>query len=160
MSWAIRRAVPSDAAAACEIVRRSIIELCHEDHQGDEATLASWLSNKTPENFERWIGSEEHVALVAERESELVGFALLNLKGYIALLYVSPDERFRGISKALLSALEEAAVLAGFREIRLESSATALRFYRRQGYSIIGPALKGFGITSAYPMSRRIGKGI
>jgi GNAT superfamily N-acetyltransferase len=154
-----RRAVLSDAAAACEVVRRSIVELCYDDHRGDETSLAEWLANKTRANFEQWIGSGQHVSLVAERNNELVGFALLNLRGSIALLYVSPSARFGGISKALLAAMEQAAIAVGLRELTLESSATALRFYTRRGYASTGPPGKGFGITNAYPMSRRIGAG-
>jgi GNAT superfamily N-acetyltransferase len=157
MTFVTRHAALSDAAAACEVVRRSIVELCYEDHRGDEGTLASWLANKTPAKFEQWIGSDEHIALVAERDNELVGFALLNLQGTLALLYVSPDARFSGISKALLGALEEAALAAGISEVRLESSVTALRFYTGCGYTSTGPPCTGFGITSCYPMSRRIG---
>ncbi len=157
MTWATRRAIPSDAAAACDVVRRSIVELCYDDHQGDEATLAIWLANKTPAAFEQWIGSEQNVALVAERDNELIGFALLNLRGTVALLYVSPQARFSGISKALLAGLEEAALAAEVREVRLNSSATALRFYTRCGYSPTGPSFKAFGIASGYPMSRQMG---
>jgi len=156
MNCATRRAVPSDAVGACEVVRRSITELCDDDHRGDPTSLASWLANKTPGNFERWIRSGEHVALVAERDSELVGFALLSLGGSIALLYVSPDARFSGVSKLLLSALEHAAVAAGIHELKLESSATALRFYERCGYTLTGPPFQAFGITKGYPMSRQI----
>jgi GNAT superfamily N-acetyltransferase len=156
MTSAIRHAVLPDAAAACEVVRRSIIELCHDDHRGDEATLATWLENKTTANFERWITSEQHVALVAERDGVLAGFALLNLRGIIALLYVSPDARFSGVSKALLAALEQEASTAGIRELSLESSITALRFYTRSGYSSNGSPCKGFGSSSCYPMSRQI----
>ncbi|AKG24735.1 hypothetical protein IJ00_18735 [Calothrix sp. 336/3] len=151
-----RYATISDASAACEVVRRSIIELCHDDHCGDEATLVEWLANKTPANFERWIMSEQNIALVAERDQVLVGFGLLSLPDTIALLYVSPDVRFSGVSKTLLAGLEREAIAAGIQEIRLESSITALGFYKRCGYSSTGLAVKGFGITMAHPMSRRI----
>ena len=40
MDYLIRPAVVSDAPAACDVVRCSITDLCSEDHQGDEATLA------------------------------------------------------------------------------------------------------------------------
>lgn len=159
MNCASRRAVPSDAVTACDVVRRSIIELCYDDHRRDPTSLASWLANKTPVNFERWIGSREHVALVAERDDELVGFGLLSLGGSIALLYVSPDARFSGVSKLLLSALEDAAIAAGIRELKLESSATAFSFYKRRGYSSTGPPSRAFGITMGYPMSRQMSAG-
>jgi hypothetical protein len=44
----IRDAVPEDAPAACEAMRRSISELCSTDHHGDAVILARWLANKTP----------------------------------------------------------------------------------------------------------------
>src|SRR5262245_3540671 len=105
MIFMIRRATPSDAVDACEVVRRSINELCFEDHRGDNETLTQWLANKTVANFNQWIRSERHLALVAEGASGLIGFALLNLNGQLALLYVSPDARFQGVSKALLNVI-------------------------------------------------------
>jgi GNAT superfamily N-acetyltransferase len=126
MNYQIRRAVVSDAAQACQAVRRSIAELCVDDHQGDESTLTAWTCNKTAANFATWIVSDRHVALVAEGPSGVVGFGLLNREGTIALLYVSPEARFRGVSKALLAALEDAAIAAGVNQVRLASTATAI----------------------------------
>jgi len=45
----IRDAVAEDAPAACQVVRRSISELCIADHRSDPTILMRWLSNKTPE---------------------------------------------------------------------------------------------------------------
>jgi GNAT superfamily N-acetyltransferase len=156
MTCAIRRALVSDVNVACEVVRRSIIELCGRDHHDDPDTLTRWLANKTPPNFERWITSEKHIAIAAEIDGALVGFGLLSLEGRIALLYVSPDARFRGVSKRLLAALESEAAVAGIRELKLESSLAALPFYSKLGYTASGPACKGFGVTTCYPMSRPI----
>jgi GNAT superfamily N-acetyltransferase len=156
MICSIRRAFRFDAFAACEVVRRSIVELCYDDHAGDESTLTEWLANKTPANFEEWIASERHAAFVAERDRAIIGFGLLELQGTIALLYVSPDARFSGVSKALLAALEGEAIAAGIGVLKLESSLTALRFYARCGYSSTGCSAKGFGITSCRPMSRQL----
>lgn len=156
MACAIRHASPSDAIAACEIVRRSIAELCYSDHRGDPDTLAKWLANKTPANFERWVTSGRHIALIAEIDGALVGFGLVNLQGTVALLYVSPDARFRGVSKGLLAALEREAIIEGIQELTLESSLTALPFYSRCGYVPSGPPCQGFGITTCYPVAKRI----
>ena len=156
MTCVTRRAVRLDAEAACEVVRRSIVDLCQSDHQGDSDTLAKWLANKTPANFERWIASEDHVAVAAEIDGVLVGFGLLNVRSTIELLYVAPSARFRGVSKSLLASLESEAVAVGIRELTLESSLTALPFYSRQGYTSSGPPVVGFGVLTCYPMSRLI----
>ena len=156
MAYTIRRAVKSDAAAACEVVRRSIIELCAADHRGDRETLAKWLKNKTAAHFEDWIASDRSVALVAERAEAIVGVGLMNLSGAIHLLYVSPDARFSGVSKALLAALEEEAAAAGISDIRLESTVTAQRFYANAGYSRDCDATSVHAGMCCLPMYRRI----
>jgi ribosomal protein S18 acetylase RimI-like enzyme len=131
-----RRARIEDAAEACVVLRRSIAELCHLDHGGDEVMLARWLSNKTVENVRRWIG-ESHV-FVAEEAGRILGVAAMSGAGTITLNYVSPDARFRGVSKALVRCLENHARAHGLAECRLESTKTALRFYQDLGYMTIG----------------------
>lgn len=153
---AIRIAVPADAAAACDLVRGSISELCTADHGGDGSTIEAWLANKTPDNFRAWLSSPRHVAIVAEAGGDLAGFALLNRDGRIALLYVAPQVRFRGVSKALLASLEERARALGLEELTLESSLTALSFYERCGYWRSGEPVPGFGATRAYPLRKSL----
>jgi hypothetical protein len=57
----VRDAVREDARAACEIMRRSIAELCVADHWNEPAILGRWLSNKTPETFKSWIKPDNSV---------------------------------------------------------------------------------------------------
>ena len=156
MSLLLRRATPADVGTACAVVRSSIVELCGADHQGDESTIAAWLANKTHDNFASWISSPRHVAIVAERAGFVVGFALLSAAGSIVLLYVAPQYRFTGVSKAMLASLEEHAGALGITELTLESSATALSFYERCGYLRAGETVQGFGVTRAYPLSKRL----
>jgi GNAT superfamily N-acetyltransferase len=54
--------------------------------------------------------------------------------GQITLNYVSPDARFRGVSKALMLRLEARARTLGLTECALETTQTALRFYQSLGY--------------------------
>ena len=155
MKVRVRRAVRFDAAIACAIVRRSIEELCVEDHAGDESTLAAWLADKTRSNFEALIHSDRNIAVVAE-SAEIVGFALLNLNGTLARRYVSPSARFSGVGKAMLFDLEKRAAEAGIERITLKSTATARRFYSACGYEPDGGPGDGFGLSKGYPMSKRL----
>jgi hypothetical protein len=107
----VRRANTEDAAAACAVLRRSITELCHADHGGDEVILGKWLSNKTVENVARWIRQSHGV--VSEEAGTLLGVAAMTGSGKITLNYVSPEARFRGVSKALVQQLEEQASAIG-----------------------------------------------
>jgi hypothetical protein len=78
MEYLIRRAEVADAPGACEAVRQSIAELCIEDHHGDQAMIAAWLSNKTIEHVASWIASPRNIAAVAQAAIDLVGFELLS----------------------------------------------------------------------------------
>jgi GNAT superfamily N-acetyltransferase len=130
----IREARATDAAAACEVLRRSIIELCEADHRNDPAFLSGWLANKTPENVAAWIADPGNVVLVAIDGGATAGVASMSKDGRISLNYVSPDARFKGVSKALLAALERKAADWGLTQCRLESTKTARRLYEAAGY--------------------------
>ncbi len=151
----IRDAVPDDATAACEVMRRCITELCAADHGNDSIVLARWLSNKTPEIFRSWIRPGNSV-LVAIDIDDIVAVGSVTDEGEITLNYVSPDARFRGASTILLAELEQRAIEHRNEICRLESTETARRFYRSRGYSEEGPASRKFGATSGYPMSKRL----
>jgi GNAT superfamily N-acetyltransferase len=151
----IRDATEEDALAACDVMRRSIAELCVADHRNDPAILGRWLSNKTPEIFKSWI-RPGNTLLVAVEDSAILAVGCVTDAGEITLNYVSPDARFRGVSAALLSALEVRAKEHGNQRCTLNSTETARRFYLARGYSDDGPPAGKFGTTSAYPMSKRL----
>jgi len=132
MSMKIRRAKPEDAAEVCDLICRSITELCHPDHGGDEAHLSNWLSNKTVDNVRSWI-LQSHF-FVGEQAERIVGIVAMNDSGKITLNYVDPAVRFHGVSKTLMLSMEENARTLGITECHLESSQTALRFYQALGY--------------------------
>jgi GNAT superfamily N-acetyltransferase len=151
----IRNAVSEDAPAACEIIRRSIAELCIADHRNDPTVLERWLSNKNPEIFKSWIRPGNPL-LVAAEDDNLLAVGNVTDAGEITLNYVSPDARFRGVSTAMLGALEKCAMERGNRRCTLTSTETARRFYLARGYSEEGPADGRFGTTSGYPMSKQL----
>jgi GNAT superfamily N-acetyltransferase len=154
----IRDATPEDAAEACEVLRRSIIELCIADHHNDPAILARWLANKTPEIVESWIVKPGNSVLVAVEGGAILGVGSVADDGEITLNYVSPAARFRGVSRALLSALEARAIARGNFRCHLISTETARRFYRSSGYGEDGPPQHKFGSTSSIPMSKLVGE--
>jgi GNAT superfamily N-acetyltransferase len=153
---AIRDAVPEDAAAACHVLRESISRLCVADHRDDPAILNAWLANKTPEMVAAWAVQEGNSLLLAVEGDAVLGVGSVTDAGMITLNYVSPDARFRGVSRALLSALEARAMERGNRRCTLTSSETAHRFYQSAGYVDEGVPTGKFGTTTGYPMSKEI----
>lgn len=151
----IRDATNEDAEAACAVTRRSIIELCVPDHKNDAAALALWLNNKTRDNFAAWIVHQGNSFLVAVEQDIILGVGALTEVGEITLNYVSPDARFRGVSRALLAALEGRARRQGNSRCTLTSTETAHRFYRDNGY--IDDKSSGSKLTaSGHPMSKTL----
>ena len=76
--------------------------------------------------------------------------------GEITLNYVAPEARFRGVSRALLGALEARALERGNRRCTLTSTQTAHRFYQSAGYVDDGASAGKFGTKASYPMSKEI----
>ena len=150
----IRDAIPEDASAATVVLKRSIAELCELDHRNDPAILARWLGNKTQETFRAWIEQANNSVLVAVENDHILAVGSVTDAGTIGLNYVSPDARFRGVSRALLGALEMRAAERGNRQCNLTSTETARRFYLSNGYVQNGPAVGGFGTSSGYPMTK------
>jgi GNAT superfamily N-acetyltransferase len=150
----IRDAVAEDAPAACEVLRRSISELCIADHRNDPTILMRWLSNKTPEIVASWIADSKASVLVAVERGMILAVGSVTDAGEITLNYVSPDARFRGVSRTLLGALEARAIQRGNLRCTLTSTETARRFYHANGYVGDGPVVGKFGTCASYPMSK------
>jgi GNAT superfamily N-acetyltransferase len=160
MNLVIRDALPSDAEAGCQVMRRSIAELCVADHHNDPGILGRWLGNKTTEIFLSWIARPEISLLVALDDERLVAVGSVTDGGQITLNYVSPDARFRGVSKALLAALEDRARQRGCQSCTLNSTETARRFYLANGYAALGPPAGHYGTQSGFPMRKQLSIGI
>jgi GNAT superfamily N-acetyltransferase len=152
----IRDATPADAPAACEVLRRSITELCVADHRNDPAILGAWLANKTPDIVAGWATDPENSLLIALEGDALLAVGAVRNTGEITLNYVAPNARFRGVSSAMLLALEVRAAERGNARCTLTSTETAHQFYRARGYADQGPPQGKFGTNSGYPMFREI----
>jgi GNAT superfamily N-acetyltransferase len=152
----IRKARSDEAAVICDVLRRSIAELCGTDHHDDPAILRSWLVNKTPKIVEGWIAEPDNSLLVAVEGETVLAVGAVRTDGEITLNYVSPDARFKGVSRALLAQLEVTAREQGNDVCHLISTETAHRFYLSCGYEDRGVPQGKFGTTSSYPMLKRL----
>ena len=153
---AIRDATSEDAVAACHVLRESISRLCVADHRNDPAILNAWLANKTPEIVAAWATQKGNSLLLAVEGDAVLAVGSVTDAGEITLNYVAPAARFRGVSRALLGALEARAIERGNKRCKLTSTETAHRFYQSAGYIDDGVPTGKFGTSSGYPMSKEI----
>ncbi|MFJ3049766.1 GNAT family N-acetyltransferase [Pseudomonas nitroreducens] len=125
MSLLYRLAAPADLA--------NLLELEEECFEQDRISGRS---------FRRLIGAPSSILLVADRDGELLGYALLLLRrgSDIARLYslaISRQARGQGVGGALLERCEQQAQARGCQRLRLEvrtDNASAIGLYERSGY--------------------------
>ena len=153
---AIRDATPEDAVAACHVLGESILRLCVADHRNDPAILNAWLANKTPEMVAAWATQKGNSLLLAVEGDAVLAVGSVTDAGEITLNYVAPVARFRGVSRALLRALEVRAIERGNSRCTLTSTETAHRFYLSAGYRDNDTPTGKFGTRAGYPMSKEI----
>jgi putative acetyltransferase len=142
----IRQATPSDAEAACALLRRSIEEGCAADHGQRPEILQPWLSNKTPQTVATWLSSPSNYAVVAVDGQQLAGLALLTQAGKLALCYVLPGQARSGIGSALMYAVEEQARAWDIGKLFMHSPASASPFFEGLGYVNAGKDKACFGL--------------
>ena len=152
----IRDATATDAVKACEAIRASIAELCVADHNRNPEILRRWLASKTPDNVAAWTASDGSSLLVAVEGERILAVGGVKDDGEITLNYVAPQARFRGVSSALLAALERRAAERGNSACTLASTATARRFYLANGYVETGAPIGNFGTQSGFPMRKAL----
>lgn len=155
MSILVRQAGPDDVPAMSRILTASIIELCAPDHGNDPAAIAAWTKNKTPEGVAGMLANPNLLMFVAELSDVIGAVGAINRSGEVALNYVAPDMRSRGLSTAILTRLEAELRALGFDEGRLEATITARRFYERAGWQLDGPQATG-RMVNGYPMKKAL----
>jgi hypothetical protein len=140
----VRDATDADADAACDVMRRSIAELCVADHHNDPQILKRWLANKQPAIFRSWLAQAGNSVMVAVEGDRILAVGAVTDAGEITLNYVS------------LATLEARARERGSGYCTLVSTATARRLYLASGYAEVGLAQGHFGTNSGIPMRKTL----
>jgi ribosomal protein S18 acetylase RimI-like enzyme len=100
-----------------------------------EDMARSWAHGLTAEGYSRSMADGESFD-VAVCDGRVIGFC-----GYkndeVCGLYVDPDFGRRGIASALLERAMRALQRNGHRRIMVDSSITAVPFYRRHGFCVV-----------------------
>ena len=165
----VRPACEADAEAICEVLIRSIREVCGPDYGNDGDLLERWCRNKKPEIVRAWLGDPDSRTFVAlDADARIVGAAqvargVLNPSSHdaaappsapetglqsedggagdfeVRLCYVLPEALRGGCGRALMGCLEEVARGLGASRLVLTSTSTARGFYERHGFRSSGP---------------------
>ena len=128
---ALRPLLPADAPLLREIFRDSIEELTNDDYT--EAQQEAWASVADDVGeFRNKLSGQ--LTLVATLEGSPVGFASLEGKDKIAMLYVHPAATGQGVGAMLIDALEKLAGARGTAKLTVDASDSARGFFEKRGY--------------------------
>ena len=128
---ALRPFLPADAPLLREIFRDSIEELTSDDYT--EAQQEAWASAADDVGeFRNKLSGQ--LTLVATLEGSPVGFASLEGKDKIDMLYVHPATTGQGVGAMLIDALEKLAGSRGTARLTVDASDSARSFFEKRGY--------------------------
>ncbi|MGB8105464.1 MAG: GNAT family N-acetyltransferase [Pseudolabrys sp.] len=128
---ALRPFLPADAPLLREIFRDSIEELTSDDYtEAQQEVWASVADNVA--DFGKKLSAR--LTLVATMEGSPVGFASLEGKDKIDMLYVHPAATGQGVGAMLIDALEKLASSRGEVKIVVDASDSARGFFEKRGY--------------------------
>jgi len=123
------------------------------DWKLDETAIASLRRSvfideqKVPEALE-WESDDarQHWFVAVVSDQSLIGIVRLTESGRIGRMAVLPGWRQRGVGKALLTAVLQAARDIGLAQVNLSAQTHAIGFYARQGFIAQGPEYLDAGI--------------
>ncbi|QDO92558.1 GNAT family N-acetyltransferase [Formosa sediminum] len=141
MDITIRQATPEDVADITTLFRDTIINVNALDY--NEKQIAAWAS--VANDTDIWIERiSDFYFIVAERDTEIVGFAYLKKGYYLDGLFVHKDHQRQGIASALLRTIESQVMIEDYPEIRTDVSITALPFFEDRYFDIVKKQKKTF----------------
>lgn len=127
----IRAFCEADAKETLQLFCDTVRSVCLRDYT--KAQTEAWVG--APREAKAWAASfEGRIALVAEEDGVIAGFADMTREGYLDRLYVHKDLQGRGIASRLCDALEQAC---GAQVYTVFSSVTARGFFEKRGYAVV-----------------------
>lgn len=127
----LRPFLPVDASILREIFRDSIEELTADDYTAAQQEAWASIADDVAD-FGRKLSGQ--LTLVATLEGSPVGFASLEGKDKIDMLYVHPAAVGQGVAAMLIDALEKLADSRGAAKLNVDASDSARGFFEKRGY--------------------------
>ena len=127
----LRPFLPDDTPLLREIFRDSIEELTAEDYTASQQEAWASVADDVADFGKKLSGQ---LTLVATLEGSPVGFASLEGKDKIDMLYVHPAAAGQGVGAMLVDALEKLAGSRGAAKLIVDASDSARGFFEKRGY--------------------------
>ena len=136
------------------LIKRSIRELCFEDHQDNPEHYEGWLDARSEEWIKETIFEPETQGFIILINGSIAGISHIKKEGLITLCYVHPNYIGKGVGQMLMELVEKAAVDWRLPKITLTATATAKPFYEKNGYVEL-PVVEGI---PGFPMYKKLNR--
>lgn len=134
----IRTALLQDLSEMQTLFVETINFICKKDYTLEQ--INAWTSSI--ENTQRWVDKlTSQYFLVATLNNKIVGYASLEKKDYLDILYVHKDFQRIGIANELYSNIEAEAINLGARILTSDVSITAKPFFDKKGFRTLSEQL-------------------
>ena len=139
MQFTIRDMRDTDARSFLEVHHAAVRGIAARDYPPELIEVWAPLPI-TQERIERVVANlDNETRFVADSDGNVIGIGCLVIdNSELRACYVAPDFSRNGIGRALVGAIENAALCAGLEHLWAHSSLTAAEFYRSLGYTIVG----------------------
>jgi len=127
----LRPFLPADALVLREIFRDSIEDLTADDYTAAQQEAWASAADDAAEFGKKLAGQ---LTLIATLEGSPVGFASLEGRDKIDMLYVHPAAVGQGVGAMLIDALEKLAGGRGAGKLSVNASDSARGFFEKRGY--------------------------
>lgn len=163
-TYQIRRAKHGDEQAIHEVHMYSIMNVCIKEHGKEEVT--GW--GQRPFDEKKWSNAiDKHCVWVVEETNTtaIKGMACLIIKNEekrcaeLAALYFHPEIMGMGLGRKIMGIMTKICKENAINTIKMDSSLTALGFYKKMGFKETGPLVKeeiGGSMVSGIPMQLKI----
>jgi putative acetyltransferase len=129
----IRIAQSADMDAIRQLFQETIENINQKDYS--PAQIQVWAAGaQRIANWQKKI--QEQYFVVAEQSDIIVGFASIEMNGYIDFMYIHKDYQNQGIASLLLKDLETKAASLSVTKVWANVSITARPFFKKRGFQI------------------------
>jgi putative acetyltransferase len=141
----IRLAVEADAEPIFRVHRSSVERLCCGDYSAEQ--IAMWLDGRDPSTY---IDAVRKGTMWVAEGDRILGFVATD--GIeVTKLFVAGDCAFAGVGRQLLHTALNHIAATGAVTAYLESTRTAVKFYEKSGFHVVGHGVFTRG-NSAIPL--------
>ena len=128
---ALRPMLPTDVPVLAALFRASVATLTEDDYDDDQRE--AWATSAEDEAaFGRKLAA--CLTLIATLGGETAGFASLEGKDKVTMLYVAPEFARQGVATALVDALIKLATARGAAKLTVDASDTARDLFAKRGF--------------------------